>query len=71
MTGVGVYHEDVPGAVAGALRRERQVHSEENAKFFAGPLPRRGGSLGLSGGAGKLGVVSAGTAFAAALSPRE
>jgi hypothetical protein len=59
-----IYYED-------DLPEQWQVYAGENAKFFAESLPGRDEPLGSPGGAGKLGVVGADTAFVAALPPRE
>ncbi len=57
------YEDDLPG--------KWQVYKEENARFFAEPLPGRGAPLGSPGGAAKTGVTDADTPFVAAVPPRE
>ncbi|HEU5393006.1 MAG TPA: ferredoxin family protein [Streptosporangiaceae bacterium] len=59
-----IYYED-------DLPDQWKAYTEENARFFAEPLPGREEPLGSPGGAGKLGVVGADTPFVAALPPRD
>jgi hypothetical protein len=59
-----IYYED-------DLPDQWKVYTEENARFFAEPLPGRAEPLGSPGGAGKLGVAGADTPFVAALPLRE
>ena len=59
-----IYYED-------DLPDKWQFYAGENARFFAEPLPGRGEPLGSPGGAGKVGVVGADTAFVASLPPQE
>ena len=55
-----IYYED-------DLPDQWKVYTEENARFFAEPLPGRGEPLGSPGGAAKLGATAADTPFVAAL----
>ncbi len=56
------FEDDLPDAWQG--------YREENAAFFAAPLPGRGEPIGSPGGAARLGATGADTALVAALPPR-
>ena len=56
------FEDDLPDAWQG--------YREENAAFFAAPLPGRGEPIGSPGGAARLGAIGADTALVAALPPR-
>jgi hypothetical protein len=59
------------GGMRDDLRDRGVVYKEENARFFAEPLPGRDEPLASPGGAGKVGAAGADTPFVAALPPRE
>lgn len=56
------YEDDLPDSL--------QPYKEDNARFFAGPLPGRDQPLGSPGGAAKVGVVGADTELVAAAALR-
>jgi len=51
------YEDDLPASL--------EPYKEDNARFFAEPLPGRAAPLGVPGGAGKTGVIGADTALVA------
>ena len=57
------FDEDVPDG--------SRAHLEDNARFFAEPLPGRAQPLGSPGGAAKVGPVGADTALVASFPKRE
>ena len=59
-----IYYED-------DLPSELEAYKDDNARFFAEPLPGRGEPLGSPGGAGKTGVIAADTELVASRPKRE
>ena len=57
------YEDDLPAAL--------EPYREDNARFFAEPLPGRDEALGSPGGAARIGAVGVDTDLVAARPPRE
>jgi NAD-dependent dihydropyrimidine dehydrogenase PreA subunit len=57
------YEDDLPDSL--------KPYQDDNARFFAGPLPGRGQPLGSPGGAARLGAVGADTELVAAHPSRQ
>ena len=57
------YEDDLPAALAS--------YKDDNARFFAKPLPSRGEALGSHGGAAKAGVIGVDTELVAAVPVRD
>ena len=59
-----IYYED-------DLPAELEPYKDDNARFFAEPLPGRGDALGSPGGAAKTGVIGVDTELVASQPQRE